>query len=146
MGFSVLYLLVIVAGLDHYHSWTIPFPSWVNIAGLMVAGLGYGLTVWALVENRFFSLMVRIQFERGHTVCDTGPYRFLRHPGYAGNFYAMFGVVLALDSWWTLLPTLFAIIISIIRTALEDRTLLHELAGYDEYSARVRYRLIPGIW
>jgi protein-S-isoprenylcysteine O-methyltransferase Ste14 len=146
MGFSVLYPVVIVAGLDHYYAWTNPLPPWVNVCGFIVTALGYALAVWALVENRFFSLMVRIQMDRGHTVCDTGPYRYLRHPGYAGNLLSSIAIALALGSGWTLIAALFACIISIIRTMLEDRTLLSELPGYAEYAGRVRYRLIPGIW
>jgi protein-S-isoprenylcysteine O-methyltransferase Ste14 len=146
MGFSVLYPLMIVAGLDHYYHWTTPFPIWVNGLAFIITGLGYALGVWALVENRYFSMMVRIQMDRGHKVCDTGPYRYLRHPGYAGNMLPLLGIAVALDSWWTLIPVLFAFIITIIRTALEDRTLINELPGYREYTLRVRYRLVPGIW
>ena len=79
-------------------------------------------------------------------MCDTGPYQFVRHPGYAGNILALFGIVLALSSVWTLMPTAVAIIISVIRTALEDRTLQEELPGYQDYAQRVRYRLIPGVY
>jgi protein-S-isoprenylcysteine O-methyltransferase Ste14 len=98
------------------------------------------------VENRFFSAMVRIQTDRGHVVCDTGPYRFVRHPGYAGNILPLFGIVLALSSVWTLIPAAVALVIVIIRTALEDRTLQAELPGYQDYARRVRYRLFPGIY
>ncbi|HKJ82895.1 MAG TPA: isoprenylcysteine carboxylmethyltransferase family protein [Mariprofundaceae bacterium] len=90
--------------------------------------------------------MVRIQTDRGHVVCDSGPYRFVRHPGYAGNMLALFGIVLALSSAWTLIPTAMAFIITVIRTALEDQTLLEELPGYRDYARRVRYRLIPRIY
>lgn len=84
--------------------------------------------------------------KRGHVVCDTGPYRVVRHPGYAGNLLALFGIVLALGSVWTLIPAAVAAIITVIRTALEDRTLQEELPGYRNYARRVRYRLIPGIY
>jgi protein-S-isoprenylcysteine O-methyltransferase Ste14 len=99
-----------------------------------------------MVENRFFSGVVRIQTERGHTVCDTGPYRIVRHPGYAGNVLALPGVVLALSSLWTLIPAAAALIVAVTRTALEDRTLQEELPGYADYARRVRYRLLPGIY
>ena len=111
----------------------------------MVA-LGYAFGVWALAENRFFSSMVRIQTDRGHVVCDSGPYRVVRHPGYAGNLFAMPGIVLALDSAWTLVPVGLALVVTVIRTALEDRTLQEEMLGYREYSNRVRYRLFPGVY
>ena len=90
--------------------------------------------------------MVRIQTDRGHVVCDSGPYRIVRHPGYAGNLMAMPGIVLALDSAWTLVPAGLALVVAVIRTALEDQTLQKELPGYPEYTSRVRYRLFPGIY
>jgi protein-S-isoprenylcysteine O-methyltransferase Ste14 len=99
-----------------------------------------------VIENRFFSSVVRIQTDRGHVVCDTGPYRFVRHPGYAGIIFPLFGIVLALGSIWTLIPAAVASIITVIRTVLEDRTLQEELPGYRDYARRVRYRLIPGIY
>ena len=92
------------------------------------------------------SSVVRIQTDRGHLVCDTGPYRFVRHPGYAGGMLSLFGIVLALGSVWTLIPAAVAAIIGVIRTALEDQTLQEELSGYRDYAQRVRYRLIPGIY
>ena len=102
--------------------------------------------MWALAENRFFSSTVRIQTDRGHVVCDSGPYRIVRHPGYAGNILALFGIVLALSSVWALIPAVVASIIAVIRTALEDGTLQEELPGYREYAGRLRYRLIPWIY
>jgi protein-S-isoprenylcysteine O-methyltransferase Ste14 len=102
--------------------------------------------MWALAVNRFFSSAVRIQTERGHEVCDTGPYRYVRHPGYAGNVLPLFGIVLALSSLWTVIPAVIALIIVVVRTELEDRTLQAELPGYQDYAQRVRYRLLPGIY
>ena len=146
MALSVGFPLVIVAGLDHRFGWSSAFPIWLNLLGLILCALGYALAVWALVENRFFSSMVRIQTDRGHVVCDSGPYRIMRHPGYAGNIMPLPSIVLALGSYWTLIPAAVALIIALIRTALEDRTLLEELPGYQEYARKVRYRLAPGIW
>jgi protein-S-isoprenylcysteine O-methyltransferase Ste14 len=146
MGFSLLYPLVVVAALDHFFGWTTALSTWVNVVALIAVGLGYGLAVWALVENRFFSAMTRIQAERGHEVCDTGPYRYVRHPAYAGSILPLFVIGLALNSWWALVAGLFALAVSVVRTALEDRTLLKELPGYEEYASRVRYRLVPKIW
>ncbi|NJD59700.1 MAG: isoprenylcysteine carboxyl methyltransferase [Anaerolineales bacterium] len=146
MAVSVAFPLLIVAGLDHRFRWSPPFPIWLNLLGLILSGLGYTLAVWALVENRFFSSVVRIQVERGHVVCDTGPYRIVRHPGYLGNILPLAGIVLALSSLWTIIPALAALIIALIRTSLEDRTLQAELPGYSEYAQQVRYRLFPGIY
>jgi protein-S-isoprenylcysteine O-methyltransferase Ste14 len=99
-----------------------------------------------LAENRFFSSVVRIQTDRGHVVCDSGPYRLVRHPGYAGNILALFGIVLALGSSWTLIPAAVASIVAVTRTVLEDQTLQEELPGYRDYARRIRYRLIPWIY
>jgi len=89
---------------------------------------------------------VRIQTDRGHMVCDSGPYRIVRHPGYAGNILALPGIALALGSVWIIVPAIAALIITVIRTALEDKTLQEELPGYRDYVRRVRYRLIPGVF
>jgi protein-S-isoprenylcysteine O-methyltransferase Ste14 len=146
MALSVSFPLVIVAGLDHRFSWSPVFPLWVIVLGFLLISLGYAFAAWALIENRFFSSVVRIQVDRGHMVCDSGPYRIVRHPGYAGNMMALPGMVLALSSMWILIPAAVALIIAVIRTLLEDRTLQDELPGYCDYARRVRYRLIPGIY
>ncbi|MDD3814221.1 MAG: isoprenylcysteine carboxylmethyltransferase family protein [Desulfocapsaceae bacterium] len=146
MALSLSFPLVIVAGLDHHFAWSLPFPIWMNLLGLVLITFGYAFASWALIENRFFSTFVRIQKDREHEVCSSGPYRIVRHPGYAGNMLALPGIVLALGSVWTLIPVVIAIIIAVIRTELEDRTLQEELQGYKEYVQQVRYRLIPGIY
>jgi len=146
MAISISFPLVIVAGLDHHYQWSPAVPLWGNLLGLILVAMGYALAVWALAENRFFSSVVRIQTDRGHVVCDTGPYRIMRHPGYAGNILPLLGIVLALGSLWTVIPAVVALVIAIVRTALEDRALQEELPGYREYAQRVRYRLLPGIY
>ncbi|MEN8727248.1 MAG: isoprenylcysteine carboxylmethyltransferase family protein, partial [Sulfurovum sp.] len=114
--------------------------------GLVLIALGYAFSAWALIENRFFSSTVHIQTDRGHSVCDSGPYRIVRHPGYAGNLLALAGIIMALNSMWTLIPAVAALVIAVMRTALEDKTLHDELPGYRDYARRVRYRLFPGIY
>ena len=146
MALSLSFPLVIVAGLDHRFGWSPIFPLWLIVLGFLLISLGYAFAAWALAENRFFSSVVRIQTDRGHVVCDSGPYRIVRHPGYAGNMVALPGMVLALSSMWTLIPLAVALIIAVIRTVLEDQTLQDELPGYRDYVRRVRYRLIPGIY
>lgn len=146
MAVSVVFPMVIVAGLDHRFNWSPEFPLWLNIVGFNFIAFGYTFAAWAFAENRFFSGVVRIQTDRGHVVCDTGPYRFVRHPGYAGSMLPVFCIVLALGSVWTLIPAAVAAIIGVIRTTLEDQTLQKELPGYRDYTQRVRYRLIPGIY
>jgi protein-S-isoprenylcysteine O-methyltransferase Ste14 len=146
MAVSLGYPMVIVAGLDHRFNWSPEFPLWLSVVGFIFIAFGYAFAAWALVENRFFSSMVHIQTDRGHVVCDTGPYRIVRHPGYAGNILPLLGIVLALSSLWTIIPAAVALVIAVIRTALEDQTLQEELPGYQEYARRVRYRLFPGIY
>ncbi len=146
MAFSISYPLVIVAGLDHRYDWSPDFSLWLNILGLFLIALGYAFAAWAVAENRFFYSVVVIRTDRGHVVCDSGPYRYVRHPGYAGNIFALFGIVLALGSLWTLLPVTAALAISVLRTVLEDRALQEELPGYQDYSGRVRYRLMLGVF
>jgi len=146
MAVSVGFPMVIVAGLDHRYNWSPEFPLWLIIIGFILISLGYAFAAWALAENRFFSSVVRIQMDRGHVVCDSGPYRFVRHPGYAGNIPPLFGIALALGSIWTLIPAVVASIITVIRTVLEDQTLLEELPGYRDYARCVRFRLIPGMF
>jgi protein-S-isoprenylcysteine O-methyltransferase Ste14 len=146
MAICIAFPMVIVAGLDHRYNWSPDFPLWIIVTGFISIPLGYSFAVWALAENRFFYSVVLVNTDQGHMVCDSGPYRFVRHPGYAGNIPALFGIALALGSVWTLIPAVVAVIITVIRTALEDRTLQEELPGYRDYSQRVPYRLIPGIY
>jgi protein-S-isoprenylcysteine O-methyltransferase Ste14 len=146
MAVSIVFPMVIVAGLDHRYYWSPEFPLWLSVVGFVFIAFGYTFAAWAMAENRFFSSVVRIQADRGHVVCDTGPYRFVRHPGYAGSILPLLGIVLALGSVWALIPAAVASIISVIRTVLEDQTLQEELPGYRDYAQRVRYRLIPWIY
>jgi protein-S-isoprenylcysteine O-methyltransferase Ste14 len=136
----------ILAGLDLRYGWTGGFPLVAQIAGLTVCVLGHALWIWAMVSNRFFSQVVRIQSERGHAVAKTGPYRYVRHPAYVG--LALFDLALSvlLASWWALLAGGICAILLVLRTSLEDRSLQAELTGYGDYARQVRYRLLPGIW
>ncbi|MBN1123124.1 MAG: isoprenylcysteine carboxylmethyltransferase family protein [Anaerolineae bacterium] len=139
-------LTLIVAGLDKRFGWSIAPALWMQIAALVLLILGTLLAHWATISNRFFAAVVRIQTDRGHTVVDTGPYRFVRHPGYAGGVLSAIAVPLLLGSYWAFIPSALHLIILVIRTALEDRTLRDELPGYEEYTQRTRYRLLPPIW
>ena len=146
MAVSLVFPVVIVAGLDPRYDRSFEFQLWLTVSGFVVILFGYAFAAWALAENRFFYSVVCIQTDRGHVVCDSGPYQFVRHPGYAGNILALFGIVLALGSLWSLIPVAIASMITVIRTVLEDQTLQEELPGYRDYAQRVRYRLIPGIY
>ena len=135
-----------VAGLDIRFQWTGSMPLAFHVVGLTLTILGYALFIWAMVANAFFAEGVRIQSERGHVVATEGPYRFVRHPGYAGVLLAHSTTPFLLGSLWSLIPAGILCGLFVLRTALEDRMLQVELDGYQVYAAQVRYRLLPGVW
>ena len=142
----ILLAVYVVAGLDAIRfEWSTMSPLLWPI-GLILFVSGAALFSWSMGVNPFFEKTVRIQTERGHRVIDTGPYAFVRHPGYVGFFGWCVSAPLLLGSWWAFVPAILSVVGLAIRTALEDRTLRQELEGYAAYSERVRYRLLPGIW
>jgi protein-S-isoprenylcysteine O-methyltransferase Ste14 len=145
-GLAQYIVLPLIAGLDARFGWTRePGAAW-HIAGVAVYAAGLGIFSWAMITNAYFSTAARIQTDRGQTVCRTGPYRFVRHPGYVGAILQSPGISILLGSLWGLIPAAAAAVCIIARTVLEDRMLHVELAGYQEYAREVRYRLVPGIW
>lgn len=145
MAFGSVFILA-VAGFDRLFSWTEPFPPLIELAALAILLLGFALGTWALMENRFFSGVVRIQTDRGHHVVTTGPYRFIRHPGYVGALWTYLTMPLFFSSLWAFIPAVLTLVVIVIRTSMEDATLQNELPGYKEYAQKTRYRLLPGIW
>jgi protein-S-isoprenylcysteine O-methyltransferase Ste14 len=121
-------------------------PLWVNLTGYVLVIGGIALTTWAQAVNPFFEPGVRIQMERAQQVITSGPYRFVRHPGYTGAIALFIAIPLALASWWGLLPAALAIALLVVRTSWEDCLLNAELSGYADYARRARYRLLPGLW
>lgn len=143
----LLPLILFVAGLDSGRfGWTPSLPAMVPLAALLLNGLALSMMGWAMATNIFFSTVVRIQKERGHTVVSGGPYHYVRHPGYVGMILSILCMPLALGSAYALIPAGIAVGIVVARTVLEDRTLQAELEGYKEYAQQVRYRLVPGVW
>jgi protein-S-isoprenylcysteine O-methyltransferase Ste14 len=144
--FPTVIAIPVVAALDDGRLHLFHLPWWGCALGyaLFIAGMA-GLT-WAESVNKFFEPTVRIQTDRGHRVIETGPYAFIRHPGYASAFLFFLGIALALGSLWALIPAMLANLLLVLRTMWEDRTLHQELTGYTGYAQRVRYRLIPGLW
>jgi protein-S-isoprenylcysteine O-methyltransferase Ste14 len=137
---------LIVAGLNERFGWSPEVPFWLVGVSLVVILLGYAFGIWAMLSNPFFSAVVRIQTERGHVTVEAGPYRFVRHPGYSSGIFTWLAIPLLLGSFWALIPAVVACSLTVLRTKLEDRTLIEELAGYREYTQRTRYRLLPGVW
>lgn len=144
-GLTTLAVLVI-AGLDMRFGWSNRFPAWLQFVGLGLALIGNGLITWSMVANAFFAFSVRLQQERGQTVTTGGPYRAVRHPGYVGASLFALGTALLLGSYWSLAPAVASVVLLVVRTWLEDRTLKAELEGYADYARRTRDRLLPGIW
>jgi protein-S-isoprenylcysteine O-methyltransferase Ste14 len=146
VGLPTVLAIPIVAALDDGRYHWLPVPWWGCMLGyaLLMTGM-VGLT-WAESVNKFFEPTVRIQTDRGHRVIDTGPYAIVRHPGYVAGFLVFIGMPLSLGSFWALIPAVLACLLLVLRTVWEDRTLREELAGYKEYTQRVHYRLIPGVW
>ena len=146
--FALVFFVVLlcVAGLDERWGWSGPLPLWCHLVGIALFILGSALFSWGMVSNAFFATVARIQDERGHAVCDTGPYAVIRHPGYLGATFQALALPLLLGSWWATIPATISVLLLVIRTALEDKMLHDELVGYAVYARRVRYRLIPGIW
>lgn len=137
----------IIAPLDvgRFH-WSDSIPSQFQYVGVIVFAIFGGLTIWAVVVNRFFSPVVRLQEDRGHHLVTLGPYRFVRHPGYLGMVLSVPASALALGSWWAMLPAAGYALIILRRAAIEDHFLRRNLSGYDLYADAVRYRLLPGVW
>ncbi len=135
-----------IAGLDRRWQWSPQWGTAWHFAAMFLFLQGCALEMWAMGSNPFFSTDVRIQSERGHRVCDTGPYQYVRHPGYAGMILYILVTPVFLGSLWTFIPALLCAVLFVIRTALEDKTLQSRLPGYKEYASRVRYCLLPGVW
>jgi protein-S-isoprenylcysteine O-methyltransferase Ste14 len=136
----------IVAGLDQRYGWSPQLVPTIHLIGLAFFALGQGLFSWAMASNKYFSTLVRIQMDRGHAVATGGPYRYIRHPGYAGYSVSFLAMSLALGSLWALIPAGLLACLLVLRTSLEDRTLRDELPGYKQYCEQVRYHLLPGLW
>jgi protein-S-isoprenylcysteine O-methyltransferase Ste14 len=149
LGLSAISLIItyIVSGLDNGRShWSPEFHWIINAIGVVFILCGEVIFLTAQKQNKFFSSVMRIQTDRGHVVCDSGIYKIIRHPAYCGMIVTAAGIPLVLGSLWGLLPSVFSIVLILIRTSFEDKTLMNELNGYREYSANTRYRLIPYIW
>lgn len=147
LSFLIMLAMFVTAGLDsgRYH-WSPEFPLAATVLGAVLTATGQLLFLIAQKQNKFFSSTVRIQQDRGHVVCDSGLYGFVRHPAYLGSFIQALGFPLLFGSLYSIIPVSLTLLLLITRTALEDKTLRNELIGYEAYSRKVRFRLIPMIW
>lgn len=139
-------IMFLVVGFDYRYNASPELSPTVHGIGLVLVVIGFIWGTWAFVANAYFSAVVRIQEDRGQTVVQDGPYRLMRHPGYAGGLLAYLAIPIMLGTLWALLPAALLTLVLVYRTSMEDKTLQEELPGYAEYAARTRFRLIPGIW
>jgi protein-S-isoprenylcysteine O-methyltransferase Ste14 len=147
LSFLVTISMYIIAGLDSgRYQWSPDFHWSICLLGIILTASGQLLFLIAQKQNKFFSSTVRIQTDRGHTVCETGLYKIVRHPAYSGMIIQSLGFPLLFSSLWSIIPVCVSIILIITRTSLEDKTLKNELKGYPEYSNQTRYKLVPYIW
>jgi protein-S-isoprenylcysteine O-methyltransferase Ste14 len=140
------FVVPLVAALDVRFGWRPDVGLEVVLLALLVYLLGWALHLWAMAENKYFAQVVRIQTDRGQTVIETGPYRYVRHPGYSGGVLLTAATPLLLGSAWSTILGVCGALLLVVRTILEDHVLQEELAGYREYAQKVRYRLVPFIW
>ena len=147
LSFLATISMFVTAGLDsgRYH-WSPDFHWSLSVIGILFTASGQFLFLLAQKQNKFFSSTVRIQTDRDHTVCDTGLYKIVRHPAYLGSIIQSIGFPLLFGSLWSILPVGLLIILHVLRTYLEDKTLMNELKDYPEYSLNTHYKIIPYIW
>jgi len=147
LGLLLTVAMLAVAGLDSGRFGWSPRVSWVwSACGAFLTLAGMSVFLQAMKENQFFSAVVRVQRDRGHTVCKSGPYKIVRHPGNAGMIIGAIGFPLLFMSAWSVVPALLSVVLMVARTRLEDSVLEKDLDGYRDYQRATRYRLAPGIW
>jgi protein-S-isoprenylcysteine O-methyltransferase Ste14 len=146
LAFGVAALVWFLAiGLDRRYLASAMPAAWQALGWAMLL-FSSGFIMWVMRENSFAAPVVKLQTERGHRVVSGGPYAFVRHPMYSGAILFLVGAALLLGSWWgVILSPLFAVLLA-IRSGIEERALLAGLPDYADYAARVRYRLVPGLW
>jgi protein-S-isoprenylcysteine O-methyltransferase Ste14 len=135
----------VLIGLDHRFLWT-GTPLLVQILGAALIGVGMMLVWETFRANTFATTQVRVQTERAQTVVDTGPYRYIRHPMYAGVVLSVIGAPLMLGSLWALAATLVLFVLLALRTLGEEQVLKKDLHGYADYMTRTPWRIVPGVW
>ena len=142
------FLQWIAAGLDRGRlHWSDTVPVWLQAVGLVATAAGFALFLWAMSVNPFFSSIARIQAERGQRVVTKGPYGVVRHPGYSAAFLLILGSGVALGSWLAeSIVVVLGVPLLVYRIVTEDRLLKRALPGYRDYAARVRGRIVPGLW
>ena len=142
---AALPIWLVAIGLDRrVHGLDVPLV--LQVLGLAMYLLSTAFIMWVFHENSFAAPVVKVQAARHHRVISSGPYAFVRHPMYSGIMLFFVGVPLLLGSWWGVaIAPVFAVLFA-VRARLEERALVEGLPDYADYAARVRYRLVPGLW
>lgn len=139
-------IMVILSGIDAVRFKWSNIPVEFNALGVLLLILAFSLSFWAMKENAYFETSIRIQIDRDQKVCSSGPYKFIRHPGYLGMVLLAFGNPLVLGSLWGLIPGFLMALLVIVRTRTEDLFLRTKLPGYKDYTDKTQYLLLPSIW
>lgn len=141
LAYFVIYL---IAGIESDHvTESIGFSFWL---GMIVSLISAAISLWALIVNTFLESTARIQKDRGQTVCQTGPYKIVRHPTYLALIIWCISIGLVFPTLGVMVCAITIATIIFIRTYLEDKMLQNGLSGYKEYAAKVKYRLVPYVW
>ena len=145
VGVSLIFFLLsyLLPGFDQRYGWS-QMPAWMAILGDVIVVAGFLFVLWVFKTNTYTSRIVEV--EAGQQVISSGPYAIVRHPMYVGAFLVYAASPLALGSYWAVLPGLMILPVLIFRILDEEKLLLRDLPGYREYTQKVTYRLLPGIW
>ncbi len=135
--------MVVVSALDHRFGWS-PVPTAICLVGAVLVAIGLEVIALVVIQNNYAAATVQV--EAGQTVVSTGMYGLVRHPMYTGNVIMMVGMPLALGSYWGLVFVIPGLIVFASRIRDEENLLQKDLDGYCEYTQKVRYRLVPGMW
>jgi protein-S-isoprenylcysteine O-methyltransferase Ste14 len=142
---ATAFVWFVAIGIDRRaHASHVPLP--LEALGLAMYLLSTGFIMWVFHENSFAAPVIKVQAERAHHVISTGPYAWVRHPMYSGVMLFFVGAPLLLGSWWGVAMAPLFVVLFAIRIAIEERALIAGLPGYADYTAQVRYRLVPGFW
>ena len=142
-AFAGLFAMVVFSAFDHRFGWS-RVPAAVSLLGDVMVVVGLGLSMLVIAQNSYAAATVRV--EAGQKLASRGLYALVRHPMYAANVILMLGIPLALGSYWGLVFIVPGVLALIFRILDEEKMLTQELAGYREYTQRVRYRLMPYVW
>ena len=133
----------VVSALDHRFGWS-TVPTAIVVVGNVLVLLGLAIAELVVVQNNYAAATITVEKEQ--PVVSTGLYGIVRHPMYVGALILIVGMPLALGSYWGLLTMIPGVLIFVARITDEEKALREDLAGYTEYTEKVHYRLVPGVW